>query len=157
PDLQVTNVALTPASPQSGGTVTVSWNDTNTGSAATAGSWYDSVTVVNTTTGQTLTTAAVYYDAGALGALAVSAARARQYSFRPPDGDAAVGHIQVTVTADYSNNVFEYNSGAHATAEANNSAGATTTATLAAYADLQVANLSLNPANPQSGGTITVN
>ena len=58
PDLHAAGLAVDASSGlQAGGTVTLDWNDSNVGTAAASGSWYDQVTVVNTTTGQTLANA----------------------------------------------------------------------------------------------------
>src|SRR4029079_955448 len=66
-----------------------------------------------------------------------------------------VGQIQVKVTTDSGNTVFEYTSSG--TAETNNVATTTATATLAPYPDLQVANLQVDPATDLlAGGSLTV-
>src|SRR5437763_1798005 len=79
---------------------------------------------------------------------------ARSYDFRLPDGLAGVGVLQVSVTTDINNNVFEYLSGVDA--EANNDASISVTSHIAQYADLQVRDLALSPASPQSGNAVTL-
>src|SRR5207253_1135232 len=125
------------ANPQTGQNVTITWTDANTGQAATAGDWTDRVTVVNTTTGQTLATAAVPYSSAGNGnvpAGGVSAPRA--FTFRLPDGPAGAGSLAITVTADANNNVFESNPAG--TGELNNSASTTAQSTLGPYPALSV-------------------
>src|SRR5204863_9639 len=101
PDLQVTGLAIAPASPQSGGAITVNWNDVNNGNAATSGNWYDHVVIKNTTTGVTLVDTTVTYDAAALGNLAASGGtKARSYNYTLPNGIPGVGTIQATITVD---------------------------------------------------------
>ena len=47
--------------------------------------------------------------------------RRSSYQYTLPDGDAGVGDIQVTITADTYNNVFEYKPGVGTGGEGNNS------------------------------------
>ena len=156
-DLRVANLALTsPASPQSGNLVTIGWNDTNTGNLATNGTWNDSITVINTTTGATLVNGAAVTYAGA--AIQPGGQAARSYSFTLPDGATGVGNLRVVVTVNSNSAETEYNTGG--TAQANNtSAPLTFASTLANYADLIVKpnTLSVQPASPQSGNQLTVN
>ncbi len=63
PDLQVANLRVLPATGvQSGGALVVEWDDSNTGTGPVEGSFTDSITVTNTTTGMTLGTGSVSYD-----------------------------------------------------------------------------------------------
>ena len=71
-----------------------------------------------------------------------------------PDGVTSVGDLRFTLTTDFYDYVFERKNGAPA--ENNNSASITRPATLAAYADLQVENLSVTPSAPESGQPITI-
>src|SRR5262249_50676959 len=156
PDLQVSNLSVNPPSLQSGGALTVQWDNANTGGTATQGSWIDYLTITNKTTGATLRTATVAYDASAAGNgnIAPGAARPRQYTYQLPDGDPGVGNIEFAVTADYLNALPEFNAGG--TGESNNTATITAASTLAPYPDLQVINVAVNPASPQSGKQVTV-
>src|SRR5262249_35475387 len=125
------------------------------GNGATVGGWSDQVTVKNLTTGETLVSTTVGYDPNALGAIAAGQSRPRQLAFTLPDGPRGSGTLQVTVTADSGNGVFEYNTSG--TAEANNAATTTAPSDLAPYADLQVGNLRLDPVTGlQSGVTVVV-
>ena len=148
PDLSVSQVAISPASPQSGNQVTVTWTDANTGLGNVTQSFDDSVEVDNVSTGQTLATATVPYDVtAALGTLAAGSASApRQFAFMLPDGVSGVGNLKITVTTDSNDGIFEYDNntipGGHAVAEANNSTSITAVSTLAPYADLQVTGVS---------------
>ena len=155
PDLQVSDITVTP-NLHSGDTMQIGWNVDNNGDGPTANSFYDRVTVRNTTTGQTLYDNSVYYDATQNGAIAAGGQRAQQVQFKLPDGDAGAGSLEVTVTADYYSQVFERNGGGTAAAEANNTTTATTTSALADYADLVVDSLAIGPISPQSGDTLSI-
>ena len=152
-DLQVANLAVTPASPQSGGNVTVNWNDTLTGNIATPAGFYDNVTVLNVTTGQTLVNSNIFYDPSATGngVIQPGQQRARQYAFTLPNGAAGAGQLQITVTTNATNSISEANSSG--TARTNNSGSVAVNSTLAPAPDLQVANLALQPAAGLQSGT----
>ena len=63
PDLQVANLAVTPAAGlQSGDNLVVNWNVLNAGNAPVKDAFFTHVTIRNTTTSQTLATADVAYD-----------------------------------------------------------------------------------------------
>jgi hypothetical protein len=166
PDLQVTNLAVSPTAAQTSSRVTVTWNDLNSGRGDVTRAFDDHITVVNTTTGQTVTTADLPYDATQPGAAIVAGTSSaqRQYAFTVPDGSAGVGTLQVTVTTNYTKSIFEYNygtiPGGHPVALANNSASTSLTTTLAPSPDLQVANLTMAPASAsaglQSGATVNL-
>ncbi|MDP2106146.1 MAG: Ig-like domain-containing protein, partial [Desulfobulbaceae bacterium] len=154
-DLVVDSLSVTPASGlQSGGTLQITWNDLNNGNLAAGSSWHDLVQVVNTRTGQTLLSTTVYHNAGTEGSLAVGGTFARSYDFAMPNGDAGVGDIQVTVTTDYYNGQYEYNTSG--TGNTNNSATSTVTSTIAPYADLEVRNLAVTPSALHTGQTMTI-
>ncbi|MCB1943603.1 MAG: hypothetical protein KDI53_16430, partial [Candidatus Accumulibacter sp.] len=163
PDLQVSDLVFDPASGlQSGDVVTLRWNDNNSGGRATSGSWNDYVTVTNLTTGETLATGAVAYQESGSGngSIAGGATRPREFAFALPSGVRGTGQIQVTVSTDWFNQLFEYNAagaGGASTAEANNSASATASSLLAPAADLQVAGLGLTPTSGlQSGDSVVL-
>ena len=145
PDLQVTGLSMAPSSLQSGDSVTVTWNDANTGNAPVTGSFYDDVTVVNTTTDETIASGLVYYDEASQGPIAANGSAAEQYGFVLPNGTPGVGQIEVTVTTDYYNNIYEYNSSG--TGETNNTSSITETSTIAPYPDLLVSAISLSPSS----------
>ena len=87
PDLTVTNLTVTPnTGVQSGSTVTVSWNDSNTGTQATTGSWNDRIVVRNVATNTILFVATIPYDATVEGALSAGVTRARQAVVTLPAG-----------------------------------------------------------------------
>ncbi|MBU6400548.1 MAG: hypothetical protein KGS61_09535, partial [Verrucomicrobia bacterium] len=155
PDLQVVALRVLPSTNLlSGATVTLRWTDTNSGAGPTTGPWYDQVVVSNLTSGAQLMDAPVLYDSDARGNVTSGDSRTNEYSFRLPDGAAGVGSLAIWVTTDFYNNQQEQN--ASGTGESNNTAMATATATLAAYPDLVVSNLVLNPAGLQSGLTVTL-
>ncbi|HWE97612.1 MAG TPA: CARDB domain-containing protein [Tepidisphaeraceae bacterium] len=153
PDLVVTGLTVAPGSPQSGQNITISWNDSNTGSGPTGGNWNDGITVVNTTTGQTLISTSVQYSAAANGNIAAGSSSPQSFMFQLPNGPAGVGQLAVTVTANVGNTLFEYNGSG--TATTNNSTSVNVTSTLAAYADLAVSNVTA-PALTPPGQQITV-
>ncbi len=153
-DLQVAGIAVTPPSPQSGGAVTVNWNDTNTGLLATSGSWSDTISIVNTTTATTVASSTVSYNAAVRGNLAPGTAAPQSFTFNLPDGDLGTGVFKVTITANATASMAEYN--AAGTATTNNTASANFNAALGNYADLQVANLAVSPNAPSAGSNLTI-
>ncbi|HAV61612.1 MAG TPA: hypothetical protein DCY13_04515, partial [Verrucomicrobiales bacterium] len=153
PDLVVNNVTFQPANVQSGQEMTVRWEDFNNGIAPARATWHDRLVVVNTGTGATLLDTTVLHSTTTLGELAPGATRLRQYTWRLPNGTAGTGTLQFTVTVDGYNGVYEHNAGG--TAEANNSATAQITSTLAAYPDLEVASFDVAPATFESGRLLT--
>jgi len=154
PDLQVSGAQFTSANIQSGQSATVSWSDANTGTALTVGSWSDHVVVVNTTTGQTIASGDVLYDASANGAVASNgASTARFFTFQIPDGAAGVGQLSVTITTDSNHQMTEAN--ASGTGESNNSATISAQSTLGAYPELSVTNVVV-PASGLFNGTVPV-
>lgn len=156
PDLIVTGVAIAPPSGlQSGQSATVSWTTRNNGTAATAGSFTERVSVRNTGTSQIIVNRTLLYDEAASGAINPGATRPRQLAITLPDGPAGAGNLEVTVTTDTLNNIFEQNGGG--TAEANNATSVNITTTLAPYPDLQVAGLSVAPPSAWlTGSLVTV-
>ena len=139
---------------QSGGTVTVDWNDSNVGDAPASGSWYDQVTVVNTTTGQTMASASVTRSSSG-GSLAAGQAEAHDYTFALPSGPAGYGQLSITVTADAGNNLLDYNS--NGTLDTNRSATITAESALGLYPDLHATTVAVDPSSVlQSSGTVTI-
>ncbi len=117
---------------QSGASVLIEWADTNTGSSAAVGSFYDQVVITNTTTGQQLGSSLVQYNAAALGDLASGASAPEQYVFTLPNGNAGVGQIEFTVTADALGDVST------SAGESNDVESLTEASTLAPYPELDV-------------------
>ena len=110
PDLQVTNLRVVPATGvQSGEALMVEWDDANTGTGAVNGSFTDSITVTNTTTGQTIGTGTVSYDESSAGPIPPGASPGQQFTFTLPDGAAGIGQIQFTVTTNSGNTIVEGN------------------------------------------------
>jgi hypothetical protein len=155
--LQVINLRTEPAAGIFGQYRHRPLDDTNTGDAATSGSWSDQIIVKNTATNETLVAANVPYDASLPnnGAVPATGSRGRQYSVRLPEGNRGAGPLQITVTADIFDNLFEHN--AAVTAEANNVVAATFSSGLASYADLEISNLVVTPStNVRSGSTLLI-
>jgi len=108
PDLQVVNLAVQPSVLNSGTNLTVQWQDTNSGNGLAASSWYDRVIISNATAGVTLLNTTIFYDTNVLGPLTNGVGRNRSANFTLPNGSNGAGLLQVSVTADVFNNVFEY-------------------------------------------------
>ncbi len=154
PDLAVQNLAVVPASLQSGNQITVTWKDANVGALATVGSFVDSVRVVNVSTSETLIDVLVNYDESAAiggGAIGIGEFRNRQTTFRLPDGPRSVGDLAFTVATDSQNNIDEGGT----TGEANNVSSLSVAATLADYPTLAVSNVSA-PASALLGQQVPV-
>ncbi len=151
PDLQATGLAFGPSSVlQSGGQVTLNWSDSNPGSGAAIGGWLDYISVVNTTTGQPVFTAAPFYSANNV---AAGGNTFRSINFPLPNGLAGVGELQVTVTADYANSVLEYN--LDGTPRTVVPATLSRTSTLAAYPDLATTSI-IVPTTAIPGQPVTI-
>ena len=149
-------LAVTPASPQSGGSATVTWADKNQGDGAVNAAFSDYV-LVQKVVGSTDTTIASGYVSGNATLAAGAISGTQSFPFTLPDGAPGVGNLVVTVTTDSGQTVKEYDSSGNP-GYGNNSSSITTTSTLGNYADLIVAPDSLvaTPANPLSSGTVTV-
>jgi len=156
PDLVVTGVVIAPPSGlQSGQSATVSWTTRNTGNAGTSGSFTERVSVRNTGNGQIIVNRTLFYDETASGSINPGQTRNRQLAITLPDGPTGAGNLEITVTTDTLNNIFEQNGGG--TAEANNAASISITTTLAPYPDLQVTSLSVAPPSAWlTGSVVTV-
>jgi hypothetical protein len=152
PDLQITGLAVTNSQIQSGNVVGLVWNDANTGNGAVSNSFYDQIVVVNETTAQMLVST-VLADNAAVTPIASGQSVARQLSFALPAGSAGAGTLQIMVTADIYDNVFEYN--ASGTAKSNNTNSIMVASTLAPYPDLLVTNVVV-PASANAGQAIPV-
>ncbi len=135
---------------QSSESLVVEWDDTNTGTSAAAGSFYDLIVITNTTTGQQLDVSNVEYDAATRGDLAAGASAPQQFDFTLPNGNAGVGQIQFTVTADY------YNYVSTSQGETNQTESLTETSTLAPYPDLVVSSITPPSGSPESGTGATI-
>ena len=133
----------------------LNWTTANHGNAAVTTAFVEHVTIINQTTGATITEQDVPYDPNAAGnaAIAAGAGVARTLSITLPDGTPAVGTLLVRVTTDSTGVIFERN--ASGTGESNDTSAVNCTAVLAAYPDLSVSNVS-GPVNAQSGQTVTV-
>jgi hypothetical protein len=152
PDLQITGLAVTNSQILSGNSVGIVWSDANNGNGSVSNSFYDQVVVVNQTTAQTLLNTTLT-DTAATTPIGPSQSVGRQLSFVLPDGTAGAGTLQITITADIYDNVFEYNT--NGTAKSNNTNSTTVVSTLAPYPDLAVTNVVV-PATANAGQSISV-
>ncbi len=106
PDLRVLNAAVNPPGEWApGATVNLSWITTNAGPATAAGPWTEAVAVRNLTLGRSLFTAETNDTAGPL---ATGDSRARSLAITLPNSGDVYGLIEVAVTTDSHNDVFEY-------------------------------------------------
>ncbi len=106
--IAVANLAVTPSTGLSqGSSLTVTWNDSNTGNLPAAAAWDDQVVITNTTTGHTLVTALVSVDPGVDGVLNPGASLEQQYAFTLPTDADAIGNLQISVTANVNHSAFE--------------------------------------------------
>ncbi|MCO5053866.1 MAG: Ig-like domain-containing protein [Verrucomicrobiae bacterium] len=153
PDLQVTELAVTNAPLHSGDSVHLVWRDQNSGLGAVTNVFADRISVVNATNGQVLVNTLLPYDPALAEPIAAGGAVPRAFSFTLPDGSSGAGEFLVTVTADAAQQVYEYNAGG--TGELNNTNSITINATLAAYPDLIITNLTA-PLAANAGQTIQV-
>ena len=152
-DLQVTNLVTNPDTGlASGSAVTVLWEVANNGNQPVTTSFSERVVIKNTSTGQTLASQSVPYNAtvGGTGPIPAGESRPRQFTFTLPDGLAGVGQIEFDVTTDENNAIVEYNT--VGTAESNNTAQVTRTSILGDAPDLQVENITLDPATGLESG-----
>lgn len=140
PDLRLENLAVSGAQ-SAGGTVTISWDVVNSGSAATPSGWTDRVTIRRVSSGETLATANLAY-AGL--AVDVNGRITRSLQLRLPDGAAGAGDLRVVVETDIAGSyyyaaVVEENEG-------NNSATLNFTSSVTSYPDLTVTTVTAPPA-----------
>jgi hypothetical protein len=82
--------------------------------------------VLNSINGALLIDTLVAYDVATSGPITAGASLPQAQTIRIPDGSASVGDLQITITADSADAIFEYNGTGNA--EANNSAMASATA-----------------------------
>jgi len=155
PDLTVAAFTLSPLTFESGLQVTANWTLTNIGTAPVTDDFYDRVLVRNLSLNSTISDQSFYLNppADQEGPILVGQSRQRTATFKLPDGPAGVGNIEVTLTLDSGNRVFEYQSGLNA--EANNTSNIVRSSTLALYPDLVVSNVAA-PANGLPGQPIDV-
>jgi hypothetical protein len=160
PDLQVRNLMVTSSPVQSGATITLSWNDINTGVLATPAGWYDHIVVTNTTTGEQFVNTAVFYDPTQPGNGPLAAAGgslARTFSFALPDGTRGAGALSITVTVNQNQNgtasLIEAADGIDATA--NNQASITVQSQEKPYPDLVASNFTI-PASGNGGDQVQI-
>ncbi|HLF95978.1 MAG TPA: CARDB domain-containing protein, partial [Methylococcaceae bacterium] len=146
PDLVVQNLAITPVGEGavSGGQVVVSWDAFNAGNLPTSGTWTDRVLVRNTARNEIVGNFLVSYDDVGAEPLQPGTGRSRQITVPLPDGNRGAGTLSFQVMLDVANSVTE--PGAGGSAEMNNSATASIESQLVPYADLQVGQLSVEPA-----------
>lgn len=117
-DLQVYNLNSVPTNPVAGGFLTINWQDINSGTTPVPpdSQWNDHLTVINSTTGQTL----VDTNIAVSGGIALGSSVGNSYSLTLPSGSDGLGSYDVTVTTDSGSKIDESNSIGNA--EGNNTA-----------------------------------
>ncbi|HNL98807.1 MAG TPA: CARDB domain-containing protein, partial [Accumulibacter sp.] len=151
PDLQVVDLAPTPALGWlAGDLVSVGWKTRNLGTGTTSGAWTETLRVRNLTTGQTLFTQSLPYDAAALGDLVAGGQCDHRVDFALPTGVSVYGQIEFTVMTDAGGQIFENNAGN--TAESNN-VGRTV---IVSAPDLVIVGLTSDLATPKTGDLVTL-
>ena len=104
PDLQVTNVSLSPGFGfQGGDTVIAHWTLTNAGNAAVSGNFAEQISIKNLQTGAVI----VLKTDTVTGPVAAGATQARTLSFTWPAGLSSTGNFEIDVTADSTGQVVE--------------------------------------------------
>ncbi|HAY08955.1 MAG TPA: hypothetical protein DCY18_03290, partial [Thauera sp.] len=151
PDMQVRNLRVLSGAVQSGGEVSIAWEDWNLGASAAATGFHDRIVVRNVATNQVLVDTSLYYDplrvvdGAQLGLVEAGQMRERALTFRLPPGLASVGQIRITVTTDQNSAGLGvlYETNLSNDAELNNSAQVVTTSVAVPYADLRVDSVSV--------------
>ncbi len=136
PDLTVTQLSLDPSTVLTGEDITVRWSVVNLGSEAVDTDFVEQVRIVNQSTGATLLTTSLPYEVFQTGTIAVGQTRDRELIVTIPDGSGSVGTLEIMVTTDSGNTIFEHDPAINA--ENNNSISGTISTTLAPYPDLVV-------------------
>ena len=88
--------------------MTVAWSDSNIGDGTAAGAWSDRVTIINTTTGQTVVDTTINC---ASQNIAAGSSIIRSTQVVLPAGTAGIGALQISVTVDSTNQIAEFNNG----------------------------------------------
>ncbi len=156
PDLQVTNLVVSPAILLSGLALSVNWDTTNSGSGPVEAPFYERLVARNRATAETLVNVTFLYNPGVAtnGPIAAGEARRRGYSFPLPGGTRGAGDLEFSVTSDINGTLFEHN--ASGTGESNNVAVLVRSSGLAPSPDLVVTNI-VAPATGTPGQGVDVN
>lgn len=156
PDLAITGLqAIGNPSLQAGAELLIRWNTTNRGNTLAVGAFYERVFVRNTNTAEVLLNTLVPYTPTISGNGDISPAtfRAREQSYRIPEGTRGVGGLEITVTVDALSQLVEHNP--QGNAEANNDTVLRITVAGRPYPDLVVTSVTA-PGNAQTGQQIPV-
>ncbi|MBL9167083.1 MAG: putative Ig domain-containing protein [Verrucomicrobiales bacterium] len=154
PDLQTIQLSAEPLSGWTNGqTITLRWITTNSGNRATLGSWSESVRIRNTNTSSIILSTSLPYEESdpEQGPIAPASSRTRSLQFTVPADSTAFGAFEITVSADETDELFEYNPAG--TGEQNNSQRLVTLSA----PDLRVAGLAIT-ASPalQAGAELVI-
>jgi hypothetical protein len=156
PDLRVAGLAVT-ASPalQAGAELLIQWNTTNQGNTLASDAFYDRVLVRNTNTAEVLLNTLLPYTPTLVGngPIPAGAARARQHSFRLPDGTRGIGGLEITISTDALNQLVEHNPAG--TGESNNDSTVRISIADRPYPDLVITSVTA-PAQAQPGQQVPV-
>ena len=162
PDLKISNLRTDPAAGlHSGDTLSLLWDDLNSGVNATSGSVgrQDRCPERDHRAEPEHCNSCLRCFGQWKWTHRAGEARTRQFTYTLPDGTDGVGQIEFIVTTDSDDTVFEYN--ASATGDTNNTASISRTTTLAPYPDLVVSNVTApaltigDPAEVTIGWTVS--
>lgn len=159
PDLSIGSLGIVTTTVKAGGLVTITWEDVNQGSSATAVAFNDRIVVRNLDANLILLDTSVMYDpmADGNGPIAPGETRIRSFTFRLPDGLKGAGRIGVTVAADQNSAgvgvIYETNLTNNA--ESNNTSATQMQSAAGSYADLAVTSFTA-PAQAVGGQTVNV-
>jgi subtilase family serine protease len=139
PDLIVQGATAAPKTVKTGESTTFNWTVFNSGTASVTRDFDQRVRVMKAGTSTPLAEFVKRYSVATDGAIGAGQGVAQSASIKIPDGSGSVGELELIVTIDSADEVFEYN--ADGKGELNNSGSTNVTATLAAYPDLAVSNV----------------
>ena len=155
-DLVIRNLIVTPVEgvTGSGKQIKVSWDTLNIGSLTTETSWQDRILVRNLDVSNTIIlNYLVDYIGAASAPLAANEQRHHDIILRLPEGNLGAGRLEIQILADVANTVNEKG----VLGEQNNIATMSLQSELGLYADLQVSQLTLEPAaNWQADESVTL-
>ncbi len=151
PDLAPSALAVAPGIIESGGSLTLTWTVTNSGTTPVRAPTGDRLSLVNVATGERLVFQSLAYSAAELAGLAPGGSIGRSTTVTLPEGLRGAGLLRAEIATDRApfdnllGEVLETNEG-------NNIAVVEVTSTLRLYADLAVTSVIAPPS--ATGGTI---
>jgi len=154
PDLQVSSLNVMETDLHSGGSMTVRWSLFNASDGAVDTVVPERIVVKRIDNEQIILSAQMSYDPYVQGPIASGASVLCEYVFVLPDGPEGAGQLEIKVMADWTDQIFEYTDTGEA--EDNNTAILVVESALAPYPDLALSDLTVDPANVQTGDEIAL-